>query len=112
MALRTELGYKLGPDKSASANNHDLHRNLLARNGTVKFLSMYPNLLSRLWSRSFRHRHQRWSALVLEQQHDKLCRLRTARVLADDMDIVAVLVEGLSWFQGYRFATLHLHNDG
>src|SRR5262245_29007606 len=56
--------------------------------------------------------HHHRSALFLDQDHDEFCRLGLAGVSANDVNIVGAFIEGLSWFQGDRLATLQLHHDG
>ena len=59
----------------------------------------------------FRHWHQHRSALVLDQDHQELCRLGTACIPTDDVNIIGPFIKGLSWRQRYFLATLHLHHD-
>src|SRR6266536_115906 len=58
------------------------------------------------------HWHERWSALVLDQEHQEFCWLGFACVPVNDMNIVGAFIEGLSWCQCYLFPTLQLHHDG
>src|SRR5262249_9141448 len=55
---------------------------------------------------------ERWSALVLDQDHQEFRRLGTACVPVNDMNIVRAFIEGLSWCQCYLLSTLHLHHNG
>src|SRR5215467_14359684 len=41
--------------------------------------------------------HERWSALVLDQDHQEFRRLGTACVPVNDMNIVWAFIESLSW---------------
>src|SRR5690242_17295141 len=57
-------------------------------------------------------RHERRSALVLDQDHQELRRLGGAGVAVDEMNVVGAFIEGLSRRQGYLFSALQLHDDG
>src|SRR5215510_608592 len=60
---------------------------------------------------SFRHRHYHLSSLVLNEEHDELCRLGTACIPTDDMNIVRAFIKGLAWCQSHFLSTFHLHDD-
>src|SRR5262245_25627301 len=56
--------------------------------------------------------HERWSALVLDHEHQEFRRLGIACVAVNDMNIVRAFIEGLSWCQCYLLSTLQLHHNG
>src|SRR5262249_55142571 len=56
--------------------------------------------------------HERWSALVLNEDHQEFRRLGTACVPVNDMNFVGAFIEGLSWCQCYLLSTLQLHHNG
>ena len=56
-------------------------------------------------------RHHEGRTLVLDEEGEKLGRLRLAGIAADDMDIIRPLVEGLTGVEGDRRRALHLHDD-
>ena len=58
------------------------------------------------------YRHERWSALVLDQDHQEFRRLGTACVPVNDMNIVGAFIEGLSWCQCYLLSTPQLYHNG
>src|SRR5262245_52882590 len=64
-----------------------------------------PSSLSLYW-------HERWSALVLDQDHQEFRRLGTVGVSVNDMNIVGAFIEGPSWCQCYLLSTLQLHHNG
>src|SRR5215510_5244442 len=68
--------------------------------------------LSALSIRQSLYWHDRWSALVLDQDHEEFRRLGTACVPVNDMNIVGAFIEGLSWCQCYLLSTLQLHHNG
>src|SRR5215469_18203363 len=55
---------------------------------------------------------ERWSALVLDQDHQEFRRLGTACVPVNDMNIVRTFIESLSWCQRYLLSALQLHHNG
>src|SRR5262249_23152254 len=57
------------------------------------------------------HRHYYRSAFVLNQEHDKFGWLSTARVPANDMNVVGAFVEGLTRCERDLFSALYLHDD-
>src|SRR5215831_223728 len=81
---------------------------LLALELTLKYLYSMKSLNPLLSIQQSLYWHERWSALVLDQDHDEFRRLGLAGVPVNDMNIVGALIEGLSRFQGDRLPTLHL----
>src|SRR5262249_18136693 len=57
------------------------------------------------------HWNERWSALVLDQEHHEFRRLGFACVPINGMNIVGAFIESLSWRQRNFFSTLHLHHN-
>ena len=58
------------------------------------------------------HWNERWSALVLDQEHHEFRRLGFACVPVNDMNIVGAFIETLSWRQRNFFSALHLLHNG
>jgi hypothetical protein len=50
-------------------------------------------------------------ALVLDEEHDKLCGPRVACIPAHDVNVVGSLVIGLSWLQCDLRSISNLHHD-
>jgi hypothetical protein len=47
-----------------------------------------------------------------DEKHQKFCRLVTACVSANDVNVVGAVIAGLLWCQRHLFSTLHLHHNG
>src|SRR5215471_4005368 len=58
------------------------------------------------------HRHQDWTAFVLEHDDQEFCRLGFACIPPHDMNIVGPLIERLARRQRDFFSSFHLHDDG
>src|SRR6516164_8977029 len=57
-------------------------------------------------------RDQDGRALVLEEEHHELGRLRLARVAADGVNVVRTFVESVAGLERHFLPALHLHDDG
>lgn len=57
------------------------------------------------------HGHENGSLLVLDEEHQELCRLGVAGVSTDQVDAVWTLIERLSVMKSHFLAPFHLHYD-
>src|SRR5262244_2369739 len=85
---------------------------LLALELTLKYLYSMKSLNPLLSIQQSLYWHDRWSALVLDQDHQEFRRLGTACVPVNDMNIVGAFIERLSWCQCYLLSTHQLHHNG
>src|SRR5215472_10892535 len=60
---------------------------------------------------SLRHRHYHRSSLVLNKEHDELCRLSLAGVPTHKVNVIRALIESLAGRQRHFLTTFHLHDD-
>jgi len=57
------------------------------------------------------HLREYWSALVLDEEREKLGRLGLAGIVANDMNVIGTLIERLSRSQSDRLSAFELHHD-
>src|SRR5262249_49764413 len=50
-------------------------------------------------------------SLLLQKDHNELCRLRRTRIATDRVHIVGSFIESLAWSEGDLLAAPHLHDN-